>query len=217
MTLGGSVLRAANLLVLCLAALVVAWIETRVLIGFSILAAVASLGFGCALRFRPDWSPWGAPVFAILLGLALGGLAGLRTAFLLQVVVAPVGVCASLLVLYQTRWIPPSRNRDLGIAAAAGGLAFLYLFQVAARAAWTWTPYVHESGLWAIGWTAFALAGSAFNLVLDLDHVERGAAHGAPKALEWYAAFGLLVAIVWFYVEGLLALARASRGSSRVA
>jgi len=218
MTLRGTVVRAANLLVLALASLVFAWIERSWALGFGLLSSAAAFGFGCAVRFNRPWAPWGAPVFAVLLGLALGAIASLGAPVLLQVVVAPVGVFASLLVIYQAGWLHPSGNRDLGLASAAGGLAFLYLFQGAARAALGWgafrVPYVHGSGPWAIAWTLLALAGSAYNLVLDFDTIEQGVRRGAPKHMEWYGAFGLLVAVVWFYVEGLLAVVGYRRAAS---
>ena len=114
-----------------------------------------------------------------------------------------------MLGAYQSGLIRATENFKLGVTAATGGIALIYLA--------TWilgffgirVPYIHESGLAGILFSLFVVVIAALNLVLDFDFIERGAERHAPKFMEWYAAFGLLVTLVWLYLEFLRLLAKA--------
>ncbi len=96
----------------------------------------------------------------------------------------------------------------MGIAAATGGIALVYLASLGLRLFGIGIPYIHGNGLIGIGFSLFVVTIAALNLVLDFDFIENGARRGAPKYMEWYAAFGLMVTLVWLYIEILRLLAK---------
>lgn len=92
--------------------------------------------------------------------------------------------------------------------AATGGIALIYLVGFVMSFFGAGIPYIHESGLIGIGFSLFVVVIASLNLVLDFDFIEQGAAQGAPKYMEWYAAFGLMVTLIWLYLEMLRLLAK---------
>jgi uncharacterized YccA/Bax inhibitor family protein len=94
------------------------------------------------------------------------------------------------------------------VAAATGGIFLIYLATFILGFFGVNIPYIHESGLIGIGFSLFVVIIAALNLVLDFDFIESGAAQGAPKYMEWYAAFGLLVTLIWLYIEILRLLTK---------
>jgi uncharacterized YccA/Bax inhibitor family protein len=161
--------------------------------------------------FRQTWAPFLAPLYAVLEGLALGGISAFfETRFpgiVIQAVALTFGVLFCLLLAYKSRLIKVTQNFRLGVVAATGGIALVYLIGfVGAFFGWQ-VPYIHESGIIGIGFSLFVVVIASMNLVLDFDFIERG--HGvAPKYMEWYAAFGLIVTLVWLYLEILRLLSK---------
>jgi uncharacterized YccA/Bax inhibitor family protein len=119
-----------------------------------------------------------------------------------------MGTLAALLLAYRSGLIRPSENFKLGLVAATGAVGLIYLVSMGMSLFGLRMPYIHESGLIGIGFSAVVVAIAALNLVLDFDFIERGAEAGAPKYMEWYGAFGLLVTLVWLYLEILRLLAK---------
>ncbi len=113
-----------------------------------------------------------------------------------------------LLTAYATRLIRATENFKLGIVAATGGIALVYLASFVLSFFGISIPYIHQSGLVGIGFSVVVVIVAALNLVLDFDFIETGCDRGAPKYMEWYAAFGLMVTLVWLYVEFLRLLAK---------
>ena len=99
-------------------------------------------------------------------------------------------------------------GKTLGVVAATGGIALVYLATIALRMFGKDIPMIHESGIVGIGFSLFVIVIAALNLVLDFDFIESGVEQGAPKYMEWYGAFGLMVTLVWLYVEFLRLLAK---------
>ncbi|HUG54313.1 MAG TPA: Bax inhibitor-1/YccA family protein, partial [Vicinamibacteria bacterium] len=118
------------------------------------------------------------------------------------------GTLAVLLAAYSTGLIRPSEKFKLGVFAATGAVALLYLVSMVMGFFGTSIPYIHDSGPIGIGFSLFVVGLAALNLVLDFDFIERGAAAGAPSYMEWFGAFGLLVTLVWLYIEILRLLAK---------
>src|SRR5690606_36996592 len=113
------------------------------------------------------------------------------------------------LLAYRSGLIKATENFKLGVVAATGGIALLYLVNIGMRAfGFEGMGFIHDSGLIGIGFSAFVVVIAALNLVLDFDFIENGVEHGAPKYMEWYAAFGLLVTLVWLYLEILRLLSK---------
>jgi uncharacterized YccA/Bax inhibitor family protein len=122
------------------------------------------------------------------------------------------GTLAALLAAYSTGLIRPSENFKLGIFAATGGIALLYLVSMVLGFFGVRVPYIHDSSPIGIAFSVFVVIIAALNLVLDFDFIERGAEAGAPKYMEWVGAFGLLVTLVWLYLEILHLLAKIQGG-----
>ncbi|MFH1319835.1 MAG: Bax inhibitor-1/YccA family protein [Bacteroidota bacterium] len=155
--------------------------------------------------FNRKWSYITTPIYAVLEGLALGGLSAfvesMYPGIVLQAVALTFGTLFSLLFAYKSGLIKATENFKMGVAAATGGIFLIYMMTWILSFFGTGIPYIHENGLIGIGFSVFVVIIAALNLVLDFDFIECGAEHGAPKYMEWYAAFGLMVTLVWLYIE----------------
>ncbi|HMQ53369.1 MAG TPA: Bax inhibitor-1/YccA family protein [Anaerolineae bacterium] len=162
--------------------------------------------------FKKSWAMVTGPIYALLEGLVLGGLSAIFEAqypgIVFQAVGLTFGTLGCLLLAYTSRMIQPSENFKLGIVAATGGIFLIYLATFILGFFGIEIPYIHGNGLIGIGFSVFVVIIAALNLVLDFDFIENGARHGAPKYMEWYAAFGLIVTLIWLYIEILRLLAK---------
>jgi len=162
--------------------------------------------------FKPVWAPVTAPIYALLEGLALGAISAYFQArfpgIVIQAVALTFGVLFALLLAYRSGLIPVTENFRLGIVAATGGIAIFYLVAIGLGFFGIRIPMLHEGSWLGIGFSVFVVIIAALNLVLDFDFIEKGAEQGAPKVMEWYAAFGLIVTLVWLYLEILRLLSK---------
>jgi len=117
-------------------------------------------------------------------------------------------VLFALLLAYRSGLIPVTQNFRLGVVAATGGIAIFYLVAIGLSFFNIRIPFLHEGSWLGIGFSLFVVVIAALNLVLDFDFIEKGAEQGAPKVMEWYAAFGLIVTLVWLYLEILRLLSK---------
>ncbi len=161
--------------------------------------------------FKAHWSPVLAPVYAGLEGLALGGISAIFEArfpgIVIQATLLTFGVLFGLLLVYKSRLIKVTDNFRLGVVAATGGIAIVYLVSLIGGFFGWQIPLIHESGTVGILFSLFVVVIASLNLVLDFDFIERGDGV-APKYMEWYAAFGLVVTLVWLYLEMLRLLSK---------
>jgi len=164
---------------------------------------------------RKTWSPFTTPIYAVLEGITLGGISFIFESdypgIVIQAIVLTFGTLFSLLIAYKSGLIKPTENFKLGVVAATGGIAIIYLVDLALRFFGKSVPIINESSTGGIIFSIFVVILAALNLVLDFDFIETGAAMGAPKYMEWYAAFGLLVTLIWLYLEILKLLAKMRR------
>jgi uncharacterized YccA/Bax inhibitor family protein len=162
--------------------------------------------------FKKQWAPVTAPLYAILEGLAIGGISAVFEAqfpgIVIQAVALTFGTLFCLLLAYKSGLIKATENFKLGVVAATGGIFVIYLVTIVLGFFGIRMPYIHDSGIIGIGFSVFVVIVAALNLVLDFDFIESGAASGAPKFMEWYAAFGLMVTLIWLYLEILRLLAK---------
>ena len=162
--------------------------------------------------FKPRVSPYTAPIYAALEGLLLGGISALYNARFeglpAQAVALTFGVFVALLIVYRTGLIRATENFRMGVVAATGGIMVMYLLSFVLGFFGIQMSFLHDSSPLSIGISLVIVVVAALNLVLDFDFIERGVAHGAPKFMEWYAAFGLLVTLVWLYLEILRLLSK---------
>jgi uncharacterized YccA/Bax inhibitor family protein len=215
MTIAGTVNKTgiSLLILICFAALT--W---NGLFGLPSLVPTIYVGLGgglvlaLATILKKSWAPVTTPLYAACEGLVLGGLSlvfnRLYPGIVMNAVALTLGVTVALLLAYQSGLIRPSENVKLGIAAATGGIALVYMISIGMGFFGRRMPFIHDSGAIGIGFSVLVAVVAAFNLVLDFDFIERGAEVGAPKYMEWYAAFGLLVTLVWLYLEILRLLAK---------
>jgi uncharacterized YccA/Bax inhibitor family protein len=171
-------------------------------------------GFVCALvtTFKKEWSPVTAPVYALLEGLALGGISSILElrfpGIAIQSVSLTFGTLLVLLLAYRSGLIPVTQNFRLGIVAATGAIMLFYLLQFVLGFFGVHFTSINGSGPIGIGFSLIIVGIAALNLVLDFDFIENAARMGAPKYMEWYGAFGLMVTLVWLYLEILRLLTK---------
>ena len=162
--------------------------------------------------FKQHLAPYTTPIYALLEGLALGGISRffetLYPGIVNQAIFLTFGTLAALLFAYRSGLIKPTENFKLGIVAATGGIAFVYIISFILGLFGVQIPLIHSNSNFGILFSFGVVIIAALNLVLDFDFIEEGAEIGAPKYMEWFGAFGLLVTLVWLYLEILHLLAK---------
>jgi len=175
-------------------------------------ALIAGMVIAFVTIFKKVWSPVTAPIYALVEGVVLGVISALMERSYPGIVIQAVGLTFSilfcLLIAYKSRIIKVTDNIRLGVVAATGGIALLYIVSMVMGVFGARIPFIHESGPIGIGFSLFVIVIASLNLVLDFDFIERGAEYGAPKYMEWYGAFGLIVTLIWLYLEILRLLAK---------
>lgn len=220
MTIQGAVVKTAILLAILLACAVYTW--TQVNAGSQLVGGLLGLGFlggfvmALVTAFFPKASPVTAPIYAGLQGLALGGISALfdkaYQGIVIQAVELSLGVLAIMLFLYGLGLIRATEKFKIGVVAATGAICLVYLVGFVMSLFGTAIPYIHSSGWIGIGFSLFVVVIAALNLVLDFDFIEKGAQQRAPKYMEWYGAFTLMVTLVWMYLEILRLLSKMRDG-----
>jgi uncharacterized YccA/Bax inhibitor family protein len=229
MTINGTISETALLFVLLLASATAGWIQTggpevtieggQEIYSYSIptLAWVGVIvGFGLAilLMFKPHLAKFVAPLYAIAQGFFVGALSRMYETFYDGIVVqaagATIAVFAVMLVLYRTRIIKVTERFRTIVTAATLGIMLFYgvCFLISLFAGSDSISFLASPSLLGIAFSVFVAGLAAFNLALDFDFIERGSKMGLDKNFEWYGAFGLLVTIIWLYLEMLRLLAK---------
>lgn len=180
--------------------------------GWLILLALASFGVALLNSFKPRLSVVAGPLYAGMMGVFAGAISHAFEAhyegIVVQAVAATVAVFTAMLGLYATRVIRVTDRMRSTIVAAMGGIAILYLVSIGLGFFGVRVPFIHDASPIGI-LLSIAICGiAAFSLLLDFDFIERGAEMGAPRYMEWYAAFGLMASILWLYIEILRLLAK---------
>jgi uncharacterized YccA/Bax inhibitor family protein len=169
-----------------------------------------------AISFKPNWAPFLAPLYALLEGLFIGGISVIMNAafaksypgLVMQAVGLTFGVAISMFILYNFRIIKATERFKSVIFTATLGIGIFYLLTMVLRLFGVNVSFMYDSSMLSIGISLFVVAIAALNLILDFDMIEQGAERGAPKFMEWYGAFGLMVTIVWLYIEMLRLLSK---------
>ena len=218
MTLSGTVNKTGILLICAFASAAWTWqrfTQTHDPADVAPLLLVGALGgFICAMVtiFKKEWSPITAPIYALLEGLLLGGLSAIfdvrYPGIAIQAVGLTFGTLFVLLLAYKSGLIKVTQKFRLGVIAATGGIMVFYLLQMVLGFFGVQFLTVNGSGPIGIAFSLFVVAIAALNLVLDFDFIEQGVNYGAPKYMEWYGAFGLMVTLVWLYLEILRLLSK---------
>lgn len=177
-----------------------------------IIGLVGGLIVAIATSFKPAWSPVTAPLYALLEGLVLGGISAFTESaypgVAVQAVMLTIGTLVCMLVLYGTRVIQATQKFKIGVVAATGGICLIYLVSIGLGFFGIHVPKIYEAGPIGIAFSLIVVAIAALNLILDFDLIEQGAAQGAPKFMEWYGGFAVLVTLIWLYLEILRLLTK---------
>ncbi|MEO7428212.1 MAG: Bax inhibitor-1/YccA family protein [Acidimicrobiales bacterium] len=221
MTLNGVAWASGALLVLLVAAGVFGWnsvdhtADTATIPAWLPLVLFGGLGVAVLTMFKPKLARFTSPVYALLEGALLGAISALyNTAYdgiVVQAVALTIGVFAVMLFLFATRIIRVTDKLRMGIVAATGAIMLVYVLNLVLSLFGGNLAFLHSSSAMGIGISLLIVGVAAFNLLLDFDFVERGVEAGAPRYMEWYAAFGLLVTLIWLYLELLRLLAKLQR------
>ena len=212
MTIGGTVNKTAMSLLLLMATASYTW--TNPSPGLMLVGIFGGLILALITIFKKTWAPYTVSGYALLEGLALGGISRyfeeLYPGIVSQAVFLTFGILAALLLAYKTGLIKPTENFKLGVFAATGGIAIMYLISLIMSMFGSGMSILNpnNASMLSIGISLFVVVIASLNLVLDFDFIEEGAEKGAPKYMEWYGAFGLLVTLIWLYLEILRLLAK---------
>ena len=215
MTLEGTVNKTGISLMILVATAAVAW---SVPFGGAMVmptlwtGLIGGLVLSLVTVFKNQWAPMTTPLYAAFEGLFVGTISLLFNlrypGIAFNAAALTLAILAALLVAYRTGWIHPSENFKLGVAAATGGIFLVYMTGLVLGFFGIEIPLIHGSGIVGIGFSLFVVALASANLVLDFDFIEKGVSNRAPKHMEWYGAFALLVTLVWLYIEILRLLAK---------
>jgi len=167
---------------------------------------------GFVTIFKKKWAPVTAPIYALCEGLFIGGISAIfevqYPGIVIQAVALTFGTLFCLLTAYKSGLIKPTENFKLGIVAATGAICLIYFVSIIMGFFGASIPMIHSSGPVGIAFSLVVVTIAALNLVLDFDFIEQGVTMGIPKYMEWYAAFGLIVTLVWLYIEILRLLSK---------
>ena len=169
-----------------------------------------------AISFKPNWASYLAPLYGLLEGLFIGGISAVMNAafakqypgLVMQAVGLTFGVAIAMFLLYNFRIIKATEKFKSVIIASTLGIGIFYLLTMVFRLFGVNVSFMYDSSWLSIGISLFVVAIAALNLIMDFDMIEQGAERGAPKFMEWYGAFGLLVTMVWLYLEILRLLSK---------
>ena len=174
--------------------------------------AIGGLIFCLITVFKTEWVAVTAPIYALLEGLVVGGLSAIfevaYPGIVVQAVGLTFGVLAAMLLAYRSGLIQATEKFKLGVIAATGGIALLYLVSMVMSMFGKPIGFIHDGGTFGILFSLFVVVIAALNLVLDFDLIKQGAEQGAPKRMEWYGAFALTVTLIWLYLEILRLLGK---------
>ncbi len=216
MTLDGAVNKTA--ISMCILLLAAYYTYSNAIMSYVLIGFIGGFVLALITIFKKEWSPVTVPAYALLEGLALGGISKIyanafEPGIVPQAIMLTLGILFALLFAYKTKIIAATENFKLGVFAATAGIAVVYLISFLMSIFGSGgLPIMNPSNasLLSVGFSLFVVVIASLNLVMDFDFIEQGAANGAPKYMEWYGAFGLLVTLIWLYLEILRLLAKLS-------
>ncbi len=219
MTVNGAVKKFGLMLIMVLGAASFTWAayyQGANVVPWAMGASIGGFIVALIIIFKQSWAPYLALGYALLQGLFLGAISAVfdhafREAYpgiIIQAVLLTFGVAIGMFALYYFRIVQATATFKKVVIGATIGIALFYLIAMIMRLFGTEMPLLHDNGWAGIGISVFVVIIAALNLVLDFDLIEQGATHGAPKYFEWYCAFGLMVTLIWLYLEILRLLSK---------
>lgn len=231
MTVNGAVAKTGFLTAILLAAAGAAWhfvfpmgatagavVNRDAALAFVGGGLVGGLLTSIVMAFWRQSAPVLAPIYAVCEGFLLGALSGFMAGqyqgIVMQAGLLTVGVLAVMLLAYSTGVIRATEKFKMGVIAATGAVFMVYMVTWLLGMFGVAVPYIHSAGPIGIGISVVVVVIAALNLILDFDMIEQGARAQAPKYMEWYSAYGLLVTLVWLYIEILRLLSKIASSTS---
>jgi uncharacterized YccA/Bax inhibitor family protein len=223
MTMQGTIMATGIMFAILLASSVFGWnlVPTNArgeVTGFPAITMGAMLGgfvLSLVASFKPQWTRFIGPVYALLEGIFVGSLSRVFNeaypGIVIQAVGATLAVFAVMLVMYSTKILVVTDRMRRIVTMATMGIMLFYGVSLLLRLFGISAPFINDSSAVGILFSMFVAGLAAFNLALNFDVIERGIKAGAPKYMEWYAGFGLLVTVVWLYLELLRLLSKLQR------
>ena len=220
MTISGSVNKTFILFGLLLCTAIFSWYVSGHYPQYSQLlwAGGAMAGFITAMItiFKKQWAAITAPIYALFEGLFLGAISfffnAMYPGIVVNAIALTIGVLFIMLFLYKTGVIKVTKGFMIGLLAATGSIALLYIVNfILSLTGLGSIGFIHDAGPIGIGFSAVVVIIAALNLVWDFHFFERGEQAGLPKYMEWYAAFGIMITLVWLYIEILRLLSKLKR------
>ena len=214
MTLDGTVNKTAiSLAILLLSAY---YTYSNAIMSYVFIGFIGGFILALVTIFKKEWAPTTVPIYAVLEGLALGGVSKMYAdafapGLIPQAIILTLGILFALLFAYKTKIIQATENFKLGVFAATAGIGLVYIGSfLMSLFGGGGLPLLNptNSSMLSIGFSLFVVVIASLNLVMDFDFIEEGAEKGAPKYMEWYGAFGLLVTLIWLYLEILRLLSK---------
>ena len=214
MTIGGTVNKTFLSLLILVGSAYYSWSNIGIANVLLLPSLFISLIVAIITIRNKHWSPTTVPIYAVLQGIFLGVISNMFNSMYEGIVITAVSytlcILFALLSIYRLGLIKATENFKLGIAAATGGIALLYIINFVMSFFGSGIPLmnVNNASMMSIGFSVFVIIIAALSLVVDFDFIEEGAEKGAPKYMEWFGAFGLMVTLVWLYLEILKLLAK---------
>jgi uncharacterized YccA/Bax inhibitor family protein len=182
-------------------------------------SAIGGFIVAMVIIFKKEWAGYLAPAYGLLEGVFLGGISAIANAafaksypgIVSQAVLLTFGTVIAMFALYRFRIIKATEKFKAIVFTATAGIAIFYLLAMVLRLFHVDIPFLHEGSAMGIIFSLIVVSIAALNLILDFDMIEQGSAMGAPKYMEWYCSFGLLVTIVWLYIEILRLLMKLAK------
>src|ERR1019366_3727708 len=217
MTIAGTVNKAGILLILVLFSAIWTW-GRYYDAGPQAVGAYGGFIVAMVTIFKKEWAPFTAPIYALLEGMFLGAVSAMFEmrfpGIAMESVALTFGTCFCMLIAYRTGLIRPTARLTMGIVAATGGIALTYFLSMILGLFHVQIPGIFGSGPIGILFSVAVVIVAALNLILDFGMIEDGAMRGMPKYMEWYSAFGLMVTLIWLYLE-IIRLLSKLRGDDR--
>jgi uncharacterized YccA/Bax inhibitor family protein len=215
MTIEGTVNKTFLLLLITVFSASWVWGNPTRFLPFIWVGIIGGLVIALVTIFKKELAPITSPIYAFVEGLVLGTISAIMEksypGIVIQAVALTFGTLFCLLIAYKSKLIKVTENFKLGVIAATGAIFLIYIISMIMGFFGVRIPLIHESGPIGIGFSLFVVTIAALNLVLDFDLIEKGAIYGAPKYMEWYGAFALIVTLVWLYLEILRLLSKTRR------
>ena len=212
MTIQGTTNKTLLLLMLIVLSASFVWGNPALFMPLLLPAVIIGFIIAIITVFKKDKAYITAPIYALVEGIVLGGISSIFEAqypgIVIQAVALTFGTLFCLLLAYKSKLIRATENFKLGVVAATGGIAVVYIISMVLSFFGVRISMIYSSSPMGILFSLFVVVIAALNLVLDFDFIEKGSEIGAPKYMEWYGAFGLIVTLVWLYLEILRLLAK---------